>query len=1102
MLEEVLNDSSSSLFPPLKTVAKKKVTTTKARKADYNLVSKWNDWADELLSQFPPKFHPDLINYGVDFGIEAIMKDGLIVAQYQAEDERYRLFVDLKPKSKQPWGCECFDSLGSKPCIHSFTLTDWLNEMLQHFDHEVTHLIATGQFHKQRPELASLSQVDDEMLGRYLDQKLPKFQAAVTSDPAELGAVSDAVPTRICWELTGSNTNPHLYLRLQQPKKRGGGWTKGKRLTSTNFYRHLHLASEADRKVFQQLTSETFYYTRELVFDPVEALQHLVGQSNVMFEGKPVEVVRFSPELEFYQTDQHCGVRQKAEPNGLSDRTLLGSGNQLLEICPSAGQLRVATATEGSVAAIKTLMLLPPLPKAGAEELIERLKGYQDVLAIDLSATGQDVEPEQTQPALLLRSRKDGKLDYGFRLRGSHGNLYLPATGAGLIKAQSKQPEKTITLKRDFNREIAQTDQLANQLQLPAQPLEGTVDDFSQSLEMLETAQQLESEGGIEVLWDKQSVEPLRVLGTVTAKALRVEVGAARDWFQLKGKCELTNGSIDLSDLLSGVANDETSGSFIRFGKQGWAKVSKKLRSQLNRMADTLSRDRKKLSFDASAVPALQQFLQDDIQVKAAKKWKECLARIEQSKALVPVVPKSLNAELREYQTEGFNWLRRLAEWGVGGILADDMGLGKTLQTLAVLLDRAAGGPALVVAPTSVGFNWKSESERFAADLKVHLYRETDRDEFLENLGPHDLVICSYGLLLRDINKLSKIHWSTLVLDEAQAIKNNRSKTATAAKKIEADWKLALTGTPMENHLGELWSIFNVVAPGVFGGWENFRTRFAKPIERDQDDERRAALRDRIQPFVLRRTKSEVLKDLPPRTEQNISIELSPEERAVYDRVRLSAIGEIDEIANLSDVQDQRFRVLALLTRLRQLACSPKLVHEDWNGRSSKLQQLAETVGSLKAEGHRVLIFSQFVKHLSLIRAMLTEEEISFEYLDGSTKASARQESVNRFQHGDATAFLISLKAGGTGLNLTAADYVIHMDPWWNPAVEDQATDRAHRIGQQRPVMCYRFVAQGTIEEEILKLHDTKRDLVTGVLEGSSSAAKMTTADLIELIRR
>ena len=316
-----------------------------------------------------------------------------------------------------------------------------------------------------------------------------------------------------------------------------------------------------------------------------------------------------------------------------------------------------------------------------------------------------------------------------------------------------------------------------------------------------------------------------------------------------------------------------------------------------------------------------------------------------------------------------------------------------------------------------------------------------------------------------------------------------------------AKWKLALTGTPVENHLGELWSVFRAVAPGVFGGWDQFRKRFAGPIERDQDEDRRLALRDRLQPFVLRRTKKEVLKDLPPRTESNLVVELNPDERDAYNRVRMSAIGELDEIARLGDIQDQRFRMLALLTRLRQLACSPKLVHADWPGRSSKLQHLADTLLELRSEGHRCLVFSQFVTHLQLIREMLEEEKISYQYLDGSTTPVQRQQRVDAFQDGMDEVFLISLKAGGTGLNLTAADYVIHMDPWWNPAVEDQATDRAHRIGQDRPVMVYRMISQGTIEEEILKLHDSKRELVAGVIDGSHAAAKLSPKALMELIR-
>ncbi len=312
---------------------------------------------------------------------------------------------------------------------------------------------------------------------------------------------------------------------------------------------------------------------------------------------------------------------------------------------------------------------------------------------------------------------------------------------------------------------------------------------------------------------------------------------------------------------------------------------------------------------------------------------------------------------------------------------------------------------------------------------------------------------------------------------------------------------LALTGTPVENHLGELWSLFHLVSPGVLGGWDHFRRRYALPIEKHSDADARASLATRLQPFVLRRTKSQVLTELPPRTEVNLYVELSPEERDQYERVRMSAIGEIDQIASLPNLQDQRFKLLALLTRLRQFACHPGIVNRQWTGSSAKLDQLCSTLEELKEEGHRALIFSQFTQHLDLIRKALDERGITYQYLDGSTPATARQQRVDAFQNGEGDVFLISLKAGGTGLNLTAADYVIHMDPWWNPAVEDQATDRAHRIGQDKPVMVYRIITRGTIEEEILSLHETKRDLVTGVLEGTAAAATLSTSELMNMLR-
>jgi SNF2 family DNA or RNA helicase len=460
-----------------------------------------------------------------------------------------------------------------------------------------------------------------------------------------------------------------------------------------------------------------------------------------------------------------------------------------------------------------------------------------------------------------------------------------------------------------------------------------------------------------------------------------------------------------------------------------------------------------------------------------------------------------LQAELRDYQVAGYQWLSKLSQWGLGGCLADDMGLGKTVQTLGVLLDRAEQGATLIVAPTSVGINWVRETERFAPSLKPHLYREHDRDHLIQTAGPGELIITSYQLLQRDIERVASRSWATLVLDEAQYIKNFQTKTNQAVRRLDVDWCVALSGTPLENHLGELWSLMRVLCPGLLGSWERFRQRFGEPIERDKNRERLQALGHVVRPFILRRTKQEVLTELPPRTEVVLTAELSPAERKRYDAARIAALDELTSKRGDENEQQRRIRVLSWLTRLRQLACHPGLVDPRWNKSSAKLDLFLETVNELRDNNHRALVFSQFVQHLSLLRAALDKQGIKYQYLDGSTPPQRRQEAVDAFQSGSGDLFLISLKAGGTGLNLTAADYVLHLDPWWNPAVEDQATDRAHRIGQLRPVTVYRLVAKDTIEEQILAMHEDKRELLAGVLDGADRAAKMSTQELVDLIR-
>ncbi|HEY6079700.1 MAG TPA: DEAD/DEAH box helicase, partial [Polyangiaceae bacterium] len=463
-------------------------------------------------------------------------------------------------------------------------------------------------------------------------------------------------------------------------------------------------------------------------------------------------------------------------------------------------------------------------------------------------------------------------------------------------------------------------------------------------------------------------------------------------------------------------------------------------------------------------------------------------------------LPSSLRAELRPYQLEGFHWLCRLAELGLGACLADDMGLGKTLQILALLLLRADQGAALVVAPTSVCANWAIEARRFAPGLEVLEYNGDARDELLDQVRQAPagkLLVCSYALLQQDQAKLAELDFACAVLDEAQFIKNAQSLRAQAAFRIRAGLRIAATGTPVENHAADLWSIFHFLNPGLLGDFADFNRRFVKPIEREQAQSPEQLLRRVIQPYVLRRLKRDVLKELPPLTELRHDVELSRDETLRYAMLRKQIH---DKLLTPHGKRENKIEVLAEITRLRRFCCHPRLVFPDAERESSKVQAFLELVEELRENSHRALVFSQFVDFLSLVREQLDERGVSYEYLDGSTPQAKRQERVDSFQNGNASLFLISLKAGGFGLNLTAADYVIHLDPWWNPAVEAQATDRAHRIGQERRVTVYRLITKHTIEESILGLHEKKRTLARSLLEDSAKAARVSTDELLRLL--
>lgn len=472
----------------------------------------------------------------------------------------------------------------------------------------------------------------------------------------------------------------------------------------------------------------------------------------------------------------------------------------------------------------------------------------------------------------------------------------------------------------------------------------------------------------------------------------------------------------------------------------------------------------------------------------------------------VVIPPKGLQATLRPYQREGLAWLQYLRQHDLGGILADDMGLGKTLQTLAhILLEKEQGRlqqPALVVVPTSLLHNWQSEAARFAPDLRVLALHGNDRSAGFERIGEHDLVLTTYPLLWRDEEALQAHDYHLVILDEAQQVKNAKSRAAVTLRTLRARHRLCLTGTPLENHLGEIWTHFDFLLPGLLGSEKQFNQHWRHPIERGHDAQRAQLLAKRVRPFLLRRRKDQVATELPPKTEITRLVPLEGAQRDLYETVRASMEEKVREALASSGLQRSHIVVLDALLKLRQVCCDPRLLPgraTGPNAPSAKLELLRTLLPEMVEEGRRILLFSQFTSMLALIAQLLEELGLPYVQLTGDTQDRATP--VQRFMQGEVPIFLISLKAGGVGLNLTAADTVIHFDPWWNPAAERQATDRAHRIGQQQPVFVYRLIAAGSIEERITELQQRKSALADTLLEGAeASSARFSEADLEALL--
>jgi superfamily II DNA or RNA helicase len=915
-----------------------------------------------------------------------------------------------------------------------------------------------------------------------LAQTEAPWQRALRALEVAIGAPAPSVVAkaeRLVWVITLHANRPYVMPRLQSAK--GATFSSGRAVSLkrlAELERDDPLADEHDRRVLAHLITRVDpngwgYHQTTLDFAPQAALA-MVGHPRVFADtecARPLSVERGAISVQVSPRDDG-GWLVEMHPPRCAELDLYAehaADDRLLIYAPTPEQQRVAAALPAKGLA------LPPESREVAQRALGRLAALfplQSALELD-AHDAAEVEPDARIHVQLRRSASGMRMAFCVAPLGGTTRL-IP--GEGNAVTFGARGDQRVRCKRDLEREREQLAALRDALSLTGEETVLAVPTLIESLEVVTTLHQL----GDRVVVEWPDGDPLTIAAARDVSDLRVRIGDERQWLSAEGELPVDD-TLTLSFHALLAHAQPRHGRFVALDDGRFVALSAALQRSIETMEAMARVDGEQVVLHPLALLALGQLEALD----ASDALRERLHRAREAATLKVHVPPTFEATLRPYQEEGLAFLTRLAHWQAGACLADDMGLGKTLQTLALLVQRAEAGPALVVAPTSVCANWVDEARKFAPTLRVRQLGSGDRARVLQELAPYDLLVCSYGVLQQEQERLASITFHTAVLDEAQAIKNASTQRARAAFAIQASQRIALTGTPIENHLGELWSILHFLNPGMLGSEREFEQRFARPIQRVGDRTRAQQLRRLVAPFMLRRKKSEVLDDLPEKTTITLRIDPSEEERALYRALREQALARIHESKQPNQARMQLF---AELMRLRRAACHPALVVPEAIP-SSKLAALERLLEELRENGHRALLFSQFVDHLALVRMRLDELGISYQYLDGSSTAAARGAATRAFQRGEGDVFLISLKAGGFGLNLTAADYVIHLDPWWNPAVEDQASDRAHRIGQTRPVTIYRLVMQGSIEEKILALHATKRELADDVLAGESRDA-------------
>lgn len=904
------------------------------------------------------------------------------------------------------------------------------------------------------------------------------------------GATTEQRTERICYLLTNID-NDGCEIR-QQSILKNGGWSAGKNISINTF---LNMADRnltaSDIRIRNRCRDKyaTYYVPLRYVIDEMKG-------DNRLYVGRyaPYTLVNIVEEMPYLMIDTTPAgfvVRSNVPLNQIEDDIIITSR--------SASELHYLKMRDDLRPYFNQLLELstfPPDAEPMLKTFLESLRGKVEVHT-QLIEGGSTLETVKGTSNITIQMRPQGKEAYMvsiFCRTVPEGNVQcVPGEGSSMII--DVQGDHRVNVERDLEREKMLYDKLLDGVG-ECIPMEKTfLMDAYNLLPMLDFIRENADEYIVE--WPEG--QRLNIRNRYSASQWSATLKKNKNgWFEMEGNVQLDDNTVvsmaQLMDLVNG-----SKGRFIRLSEGEYVALSDKLRRQLSSLNAIFSHSRNKLQISPFSAALLDSSIIDgELQLDVDDELKEIRQRILDSSEYKAELPKNINATLRPYQKEGYEWISRLNSWGAGALLADDMGLGKTLQTITFILSKAEEGPALVVAPASVAPNWKTEFDKFAPSLNVHILNfAANRSTCIADAKAGDVVITTYGLLLSVKTEITKKQWNTICLDEAHVIKNRGAKTSAVAMQLRSAYRIMLTGTPVQNHLGELWNLFQFVNPGLLGSYEDFGHRFITPIEVGNDTERQKQLERIIHPFMLRRTKEKVLNELPDKTEIYQSVELSKEELAVYEVIRKKA----EAMLEAEDSEKVSINTLAEITRLRQAACSAQLIEKTWKGKTSKVEALIEALEPIVESGDAALVFSQFTSFLAIIQKELKKAKIPYLYIDGSVSVKERTALVEKFQKGECPVFLISLKAGGLGLNLTHANYVFHLDPWWNPAIEQQATDRAYRIGQHNAVTVYHFLAANTIEEKIRRLHEKKRNLADNILEGTDLSSKLTGKDLLEMVR-